>query len=34
MAGFDSTQPGSFGEMRKKDKEEKDAFQPARGSYL
>lgn len=34
MAGSDSTQSASFGEMRKKDKEEKDAFQPERASYL
>lgn len=25
MAGLESTQPGIFGEMREKDKEEKDA---------
>lgn len=28
MAGLEPTPPGSFGEMREKDEEEKDASQP------
>lgn len=34
LAGLQSTQPGSFGERRKKDKKEKDGLQPEKELFI